>query len=120
MIKHVKSMGVSVGNQEKALDFFTNKLGFEVRADEPMGPNARWLEVAPPGAETGLALWTPPELQHRIGTFSQIVFRCEDVNATYKELLKRGVTFTQEPKDQPGGIMAIFVDPDGNSFVLTT
>jgi catechol 2,3-dioxygenase-like lactoylglutathione lyase family enzyme len=51
MIKHVKSMGVSVSNQEKALDFFTNKLGFEVRADEPMGPNARWLEVAPPGAD---------------------------------------------------------------------
>ena len=118
MIKRVKTVGVNVRDQQRALDFFVNKLGFEKRADEPMGPDARWLEVAPPGAETGLALWTPPQLQDRIGTFSQVVFKCDDVNATYEELRKRGVTFTQEPKDQPGGVMALFVDPDGNTFVL--
>lgn len=120
MIKRVKTVGANVKDQQVALDFFVKKLGFEIRADEPMGPDARWLEVAPPGAESGIALWTPPDLQDRIGTFSQIVFRCDDVDATYKELKKKGVTFTQEPKDQPGGVMALFVDPDGNTYVLTT
>lgn len=120
MITRVKLMGVCVRDQEKALDFYTNKLGFEVRADEPMGPGARWLEVAPPGAETGLALWTPPGLEDRVGTFSQIVFKCDDVRATYEELRSRGVKFTQEPTDQPGGVMAQFVDPEGNSFVLAS
>ncbi len=119
MIKRVKLVGVCVKDQEKALDFFTNKLGFEVRANEPMGPNARWIEVAPPGGDTSLALWTPPGFEDRIGTFSQVVLRCDDLFATYEELCKKGVTFTQEPTDQPGGVMAQFVDSDGNTFVLT-
>jgi lactoylglutathione lyase len=120
MITCVKLVGVCVGDQQRALEFYTKKLGFEVRTDQPMGPNARWIEVAPPGAETGLALWTPPGLESRIGTFSQVVFKCADVRATYAELKARGVEFRQEPKEQPGGIMAQFVDPDGNSFVLTS
>jgi lactoylglutathione lyase len=120
MINRVKLMGVCIKDQNKALDFFTKKLGFEVRANEPMGPDARWIEVAPPGGDTTLALWTPPGFEQRVGTFSQIVFKCEDVQATYEELRKKGVEFTQEPKDQPGGMMAQFVDPDGNTFVLAS
>jgi predicted enzyme related to lactoylglutathione lyase len=120
MITNVKSMGVCVKDQAQALDFFTKKLGFEVRTDEPMGPNARWIEVGLPGSDVSLALWTPPGLENRIGTFSQIVFQCEDVFATAEELRKKGVNITQEPKDQPGGVMALFTDPDGNTFVLAS
>ena len=118
MITQIKLVGVCVSNQEEALDFYTNKLGFEVIANEPMQPGVRWIEVAPPGAETHLALFTPPGLEERIGTFSQIVFRCTDIHATYEEVHKRGVEFTSLPIEQPGGVMAQFVDPDGNIFVL--
>lgn len=119
MISKVKLMGVCVGDQQRALDFYTNQLGFRVVADQPMGPGARWLEVAPPGGGPGLALWTPPGLEDRIGTFSQIVFLCDDVRGTYEELRARGVEFSEEPRDQPGGVMAQFKDPDGNVFVLS-
>ncbi len=120
MITKVKLAGICVKDQEKALDFYTSKLGFEVIANEPMGENARWVEVAPRGAETGLALFTPPGHEDRIGTFSQIVFGCEDVRETYKELRAKGVKFVQEPQDQPGGVMAQFEDLDGNRFVLSS
>ena len=118
MIKNVAKVGVYVRDQQRALDFFTQVLGFEVISDELMGPDGRWIEVRPPGGQTALALWTPPGLEDRIGTFSGIVFTCEDVHATYEELRQRGVKFTQEPVKQPGGVMGVFVDPDGNSFVL--
>jgi lactoylglutathione lyase len=52
------------------------------------------------------------------GGRSEVIFLCEDVRATYKKLRDRGVLFTQDLMDLPGGIMAPFVDPDGNKFVL--
>lgn len=118
MIKNVAKVGVYVKDQQKALDFYTKVLGFEVIADQPMGPKDRWIEVAPPGSDTRLSLWTPPGLEERIGTFSGIVFKCDDIGATCRELKERGVNFTQEPVDQPGGVMGTFEDPEGNSFVL--
>lgn len=118
MITHVAKVGVYVRDQQKALDFYTGTLGFRLIADEPMGPDARWIEVVPPGATTSLALWTPPGLEDRIGTFSGVVLSCDDIAATYEELRQRGVTFTQEPTSQAGGVMGVFLDADGNSLVL--
>jgi len=83
-----------------------------------MGPNLRWIEVAPPGAQTSVVPFTPPGLEDRIGTFTNIVFSTPDIQATYEELRARGVTFAEEPKDQPGGKMTTFTDPDGNTYVL--
>jgi lactoylglutathione lyase len=121
MITHVKLVGLFVKDQDRALDFYSNKLGFEVLANEPYGDGARWIEVAPPGAQTRLALSQPPkDMEDRVGKFSQIIFTCDDVRATYEELRQRGVTFTQEPEEQPWGVHAQFADPDGNTFVLAT
>lgn len=121
MITHIKLVGVYVTDQEKALDFYANKLGFEVLANEPYGADARWIEVAPPGAQTRLALSKPPTgMEGRVGSFSQLIFTCENVRATYEELRSRGVTFTQEPDEQPWGTHAQFVDQDGNQFVLAS
>jgi predicted enzyme related to lactoylglutathione lyase len=118
MIRKVAKTGVFVGDQQRALDFYTNVLEFELIADQPMGPGARWIEVKPPGGETALALWTPPGLEDRIGSFTGIVLSCDDIQATYEKMRGLGVEFEMEPTDQPGGVMAAFKDPDGNSFVL--
>lgn len=121
MITHIKLVGVYVKDQEQALDFYANKLGFEVLANEPYGDDARWIEVAPKGAQTRLALSKPPAgMEGRAPAFSQIIFTCENVRATYEELRGRGVTFTQEPDEQPWGVYAQFVDPEGNQFVLAS
>jgi lactoylglutathione lyase len=118
MISRVAKVSVCIGDQQRALEFFTRVLGFNLIADRPMGPSARWIEVKPPDGETSLALWTPPGLEHRIGTPSGIVFKCTDIQGTHEELRRRGVPFLQAPVDQPGGVMGTFTDPDGNIFVL--
>jgi lactoylglutathione lyase len=117
-ISKVAKVGVYVKDQERALKFYTDVLGFELVTDVPMGPNARWIEVRPPGAETGLVLWTPPGLEDRIGTFSGIVFEADDIETTHKNLATKGVVFTQAPVKQGGGVMGQFRDLDGNTFVL--
>ena len=104
MITKASTVGVYVSDQDRALDFYVNALGFEKRTDEPMGPEARWIEVAPAGAETVLVLYTPPGLEDRIGTFASVVFECDDIRATYEELRSRGVEFTEEPSEQPWGL----------------
>ena len=104
-----------MSDQDRALAFYTNKLGFETRADISVG-DYRWIEVAPPGAETALVLEPG---QGTVGTFTSVVFATDDMQATYDELHSRGVHFTQEPTRQDwGGIQAQFVDQDGNTFVL--
>lgn len=119
MITRIAKVSVYVRDQQKALDFYTGTLGFEVVSDEPMGAGRRWIEVAPPGAETALVLWVPDDdMKDRIGTFSGIVFSADDVAATHRTLRGQGVHFAQEPVDQPGGFMGTFTDPDGNVFVL--
>ena len=119
MIKGAATVGVYVSDQDRALDFYTNALGFEKRLDAPMGDGpARWIEVAPAGAETRLVLFTPPGQEDHIGTFSNVVLECDDMQVTYEELRGRGVEFTEEPSEQPWGIWAQFKDGDGNEFGL--
>jgi len=119
MITCARSIPLYVRDQQKAVDFYVGKLGFEKRRDEPMGPGARWIELAPRGAETVLVPFTPPGSEDRIGTFSGIVFDSDDIEGTYRDLVAKGVEFTQPPQLQPWGMkMALFQDPDGNGFVL--
>ena len=119
MIKHVGTVCVYVKDQQKALEFDRDVLGFEVRQDQPMGPNARWIEVAPKGSQTRVVPFTPPGQEDRIGTFSGVVFSCDDIEATYTELTAKGVEFKQKPEKQPwGGILAQFYDVDRNTHVL--
>jgi lactoylglutathione lyase len=119
MITHVGTVSIYVKDQQKALEFYRDVLGFEVRQDQPMGPNARWIEVAPRGAQTRLVPFTPPGQESRIGTFSGVVYACEDIEGTCKTLTEKGVEFKQKPEKQPwGGTMAQFYDLDRNTFVL--
>jgi catechol 2,3-dioxygenase-like lactoylglutathione lyase family enzyme len=120
MITHVSVIGVFVKDQEKALDFYVNKLGFEKRADESMGGGQRWLEVAPPGAATRIVLSraTAEWGADKVGQWTDIVFAPDDLDATYQELSARGVEFTLPPTQESWGKQALFKDQDGNTFVL--
>jgi catechol 2,3-dioxygenase-like lactoylglutathione lyase family enzyme len=112
MITHISLTTVYVSDQQKALDFYTNKLGFEVRADDTMG-DMRWIQVAPQGAQTSIVL-----AQGDGGTTEKLGLEADDIEATYRKLAGRGVTFTETPNKQPWGIQAQFVDQDGNGYVL--
>lgn len=118
MLKRIKFVGIPVSNQDRALDFWRDKMGFQVVTDQPMGPGRRWIEMRIPGTQTGIALFTPPGHEDRIGTFTSLSFGCDDVERAHAELTLRGVEFEQPPKKESWGTSAIFKDPDGNTFVL--
>lgn len=120
MIRGIKFIGVPVRNQDAALKFYTEALGFQVTTDVPFTESQRWIELAIPGADSGIALFTPPGHEDRIGSFHSISFWCDDVFATAEMLKSKGVQFTQEPWNEEWGSSAIFKDPDGNQFVLST
>jgi catechol 2,3-dioxygenase-like lactoylglutathione lyase family enzyme len=120
MIKAVKFVSIPVKNQDHALDFYTKKLGFQILTDQPFGGGQRWIELSIPSAETRVVLFTPDGHETRIGTFSNITFMSDNVEKTYEELSARGVNFEQPPKKEHWGTSAIFKDPDGNVFLLSS
>lgn len=120
MIKQVKFASIPVKDQDKALAFYTEKLGFRVLTDQPMGPGRRWIELGVANSPTNIVLFTPEGQEDRIGTFSNIVFGTDNVQKTYDELSARGVEFKGPPEKQPWGTYAMFKDVDGNSFVLSS
>ncbi len=120
MIKAVKFVSIPVRDQEQALVFYTEKLGFEILTDQPFDANQRWIELRIPGGETKVVLFTAPGHEDRVGTFSNVTFMTDDIDRTHRELTARGVVFTTPPTKQPWGQFAKFQDIDGNQFVLST
>ncbi len=124
-----------VHDQDEALAFYTQKVGFEVRADVTLAElgNFRWLTVGPAGqpdfAIVLMAIPGPPvmdtETAEQVRTlmakgFAGTVFlTTDDCHASYEELKGRGVEFTEEPEERPYGIDSGFRDPSGNSIRLT-
>ncbi len=123
---------VYVLNQESAFDFYTNKLGFKVKMDVPMGADTRWLTVTPPEQpELEITLFPMTVGQKfneetvksmteliRNGIFGPGVFTCKDIYATYEELKNKGVEFMKSPTKEFYGTEALFKDDSGNWFSL--
>ena len=120
MITHLKFASIPVRNQDAALAFYTDKLGFKVVTDQPMGPKQRWIELRVGTADTRVVLFTADGQEDRIGTSLNGSFACENVEKTYEELRARGVEFVAPPKKEPWGTYAVLKDPDGNQIVLGT
>ena len=134
MIK-IGSTQVWVHDQDVALEFYTKKLGMEVRSDVtvPELGDFRWLTVSPPGQEdvaiTLMAIPGPPVMDAQTAEqvrdlmakgFAGTVFLVtDDCQKSYEELIARGVEFTEAPEERPYGIDSGFRDPSGNSFRLT-
>ncbi len=119
-IRQIKFVGVPVRDQDRALAFWTGKLGLKVATDQPMGPGQRWIELTIPGAETRIVLFTPDGHQDRIDTFFNGSLETADVEKAYTEMKARGVEFRTPPKQEPWGTSAIFLDSEGNQFVLSS
>lgn len=126
MITGISTVSVVVSDQDRSLAFYTEKLGFEVQMDAPMG-QTRWIQLAPKGATTGLVLAKPaedmpPELYERtksmMGGFANFIFDVDDMQKTFSELSGRGVEFVDQPSQQPWGWWATIKDPDGNIIGL--
>ena len=124
-----------VHDQDEALAFYTQKLGWEVRSDVtlPELGNFRWLAVSPPGQEDfAVVLMAIPgapvmddatadqvrDLMSK-GFAGTVFLTTDDCQASYEELRSRGVEFTEAPEERPYGIDAGFRDPSGNNFRLT-
>ena len=134
MIK-ISNAQLWVHDQDEALDFYTKKLGMEVRADVTLSElgNFRWLTVGPANqadiAITLMAIPGPPVMDPDTaeqvrdlmgkGFAGTIFLTTDDVYADYEELKSRGVEFSEEPEERPYGIDSGFRDPSGNSFRLT-
>ncbi|HEX4064891.1 MAG TPA: VOC family protein [Acidobacteriaceae bacterium] len=120
MIRGIKFVGIPVKDQDAALEFWTQRVGMKVVTDQPFNQKQRWIELKVPGADTGIALFTPEGHESRIGQFQSVSFWCDDVPATAAAMQQKGVVFTKEPKKEQWGTSAVFRDPDGNQFVLSS
>ena len=118
MISNIRTVGVYVSDQDAALHFYTEVLGFEVRADRSMGRQGRWLEVAPPGAQSRLVIYPRAMMEDWDKRKTSVVLGCGDIEAEYQRLSGLGVEFSQMPTKMKWGSFAVFADPDGNEFVL--
>jgi predicted enzyme related to lactoylglutathione lyase len=120
MITSVKFVGIPTRDQAAAVSFYTEKLGFAVATDQPFDGKQRWIELRIANSSTRVVLFTPEGHEDRVGTFFNGSLACDDVEATYRQLRERGVEFVKEPQKQPWGTFAMFKDPDGNTFVLSS
>ena len=117
-ITHASFVTLPVADQDRALRFYTEVLGFEVTADLDM-PQGRWLQVAPKGVQTVFTLSGPGMGGFEPGTTRGIMLVTTDIDADCERLAQAGVS-VQGPDDLPWGRMAGFQDPDGNGLMLLT
>jgi predicted enzyme related to lactoylglutathione lyase len=118
MITHVKFVSIPTSDQDRALAFYTGKLGFKVVTDQPFGDTQRWIEMRIGAADTRFVLFTMDA--EKPGKPFNGALACDNVEKTYEELAARGVEFMAPPTKQPWGTFATFKDPDGNQFVLSS
>jgi predicted enzyme related to lactoylglutathione lyase len=123
VISGISRIVLDVEDQERAKQFWTTSMGFDVLQDTPYGQE-RWLEVASPDRGVVLVLGRssagPGEraaVPEMLPT-SNVMFSCDDLPGTFAELSARGVEFPQPPVQQPFGWWSLFTDTEGNRFAL--
>jgi catechol 2,3-dioxygenase-like lactoylglutathione lyase family enzyme len=113
---------IPTADQDTALEFYTGKLGFETRSDVPFGGGYRWIEVAPPGADTTIALAPPPpDSDVAVGGMQTgIALQSADVDATHAELARAGVDVDAEVSHMGDPVPPMFWlrDPEGNVLMV--
>lgn len=116
-VQEVKVISVPVSDQERAKEFYVDKLGFELTRDDDSVPGIRWIQVTPKNATTSLTLVTwfetmPP------GSLRGLVLGTSDLKRDCDQLAAKNVEFDSPLQEQPWGAEAVIRDPDGNKLVL--
>ena len=133
MIRRMSHAPIFVNNQEEALSFYRDKLGFQVHTDAMVGEDFRWLtlntkdqpdfEIILMEPKPGMLMDESTANQLRAimakGVLGAGVFNTDDCRRTYEELKNKGVEFVSEPAERPYGVEAVFKDNSGNWFSLT-
>ncbi len=124
MINKVGTLCVFVNDQDRAKAFYTNVLGLELHADQPLYPGAtnRWIAVAPRGAQTDIILYLPDEnwdhYRQVVGKSQALTLDVSDMDRLLADLKAKGVTIVSEPDRQPWGTFATIQDSEGNRLLL--
>jgi len=116
-IADIRTIGINVADQDDALAFYVTTLGFEKRLDATISPTTRWVEVAPPGAATSIAL-NVADRTADVGLDTGIRFTVPDVDAEYAAMRARGVKVGEVLRWDGVPPMYTFDDPDGNRFYI--
>lgn len=119
-ITQVGRVAITVGDTDRAIDFYVNTLGFEKVVDEPMGPDMRWVEVAVAHTPTTIALAPPPQGEQAGGKQTGIIFDTTDIDADHEAIKAAGIDVDDEVTRYGGPVppMFWFRDPDGNSLMI--
>jgi lactoylglutathione lyase len=128
MIDKLGGIVVIVSDQQKAMEFYSQKLGFEIKTDTSF-VGIRWIEVGPKHSQSSISLMLPnvqmmsnegvvEAVKKGIGTETGIWFYSDDMQSTYEDLKNKGVDITPPEKQEWGGIMSKFKDLDGNLYSI--
>ncbi|AND38076.1 VOC family protein [Cytobacillus oceanisediminis] len=121
MINKIGKITVYVEDQEQAKDFWLSKMGFVLKLEQPMGPNAAWIEVGPSNDEfTTLVLYSKEAMEQQNPSavaHPSILFSTSDIEAAYEQMKQNGVE-VEDMLKMPFGTMFTFKDQDGNNYLL--
>ena len=119
MIDNIGGIVIFVSNQARAIEFYTQKLGFDIKGEYPY-KNTKWIEVAPKNSTSTISLMEPhPDMmtneemeqaKKEIGTMTNLWFYTKNIDETYKELQEKEVNITEPKKQDWGGIMSQIKD----------
>jgi catechol 2,3-dioxygenase-like lactoylglutathione lyase family enzyme len=120
VVGKVGRVAVPVSDQDRAIEFYTEKLGFNLDADIPVDANYRWVEVSPPAGGTALAIVPPPpHARDRIGVDTGVILTTDDIDEAHDELSARGVDLDEVSRmGGPVPPMLFFRDQDGNTLLI--
>lgn len=109
-------ISVPVADQERSKAFYQNILGFNLLREDPMGPTGKWIQLAPPGCSTTIALvsWFD---SMKPGNLQGVMLNSNDIDGDHRLLSSRGLQLTNI-EQQPWGRFTMFKDPDGNGWIL--
>lgn len=113
---YISVVTLFVKDVDRAINFYTKKLGWQKTMDAPMGDGTRWVTVAPPGSKTAftLAKGSRQGMPARDGGVSGAIMEVDDVYKTYIDLRKADIEFTEDPRSELWGGWAMFKDSEGN------